>query len=50
MSKCFPEPKFSRRRVKVKLDLFSYATKAVSKNATGFDTSAVARKTDLANF
>ena len=49
MSKYFPEPKFLGERVKVELDLFSYATKADVKNATGVDTSSFAKKTDLAN-
>ena len=44
MSKYFPEPKFLRERVKVELDLFSYATKAEVKNATGVDTSSFAKK------
>ena len=49
MSKYFPEPKFLGERVKVELDLFSYATKADIKNATGVDTSSFAKKTDLVN-
>ena len=44
MSKYFPEPKFLGKRVKVELDLFSYATKAEVKNATGVDTSSFAKK------
>ena len=39
MSGYFPEPKYSRRRVKVELDF---------KNATGVDTSNFAKKVDLA--
>ena len=35
--------------MKVELDLFSYATKADVKNATGVDTSSFAKKTDLVN-
>ena len=37
MSKNFPEPKFLRK-VKIELDLSTYATKTDLKNATGFDT------------
>ena len=44
MSKYFPEPKFLGERVKVELDLFSYATKAEVKSATGVDTSSFAKK------
>ena len=39
MSEYFPEPKSSWARVKVELDLSSYATKADFKNATDVDTS-----------
>ena len=49
MSKYFPEPNLSEGRVKVELGLSNYATKADSKNVTGFDTSLFAIKTDLAN-
>ena len=51
MNKYFPEPKSSRRRVKVKVELDSpnYATEADLKNATGVDTSKFAKKVDLAN-
>ena len=49
MSKYFPEPKSSGEGVKVELDLSNYATKADLKNATGVDTSKVAKKVDLAN-
>ena len=49
MSKYFPEPKSSGERLKVELDLSNYATKADLKNATGVDTSKVAKKVDLAN-
>ena len=38
MSKYFPEPKSSARRVKVELDLPNYAAKADLKNSTGVDT------------
>ena len=37
MSKNFPETKFLRK-VKIELDLSTYATKTDLKNATGFDT------------
>ena len=43
MSKYFPEPKSSRRRMKGELDLYNYATKADLKNATGVDTSKFAK-------
>ena len=49
MSKYFPEPKSSRGRVIVDLDLSNYATKADLKNATGVDTSKFATKFDSAN-
>ena len=49
MSEYFPESKSSRERVKVELDLSSYATKADFKNATSVDTKDFAKKTDLAN-
>ena len=49
MSEYFPERKASTANVKVELDLSNYATKAELKNATGFDTLAFAKKTDLAN-
>ena len=49
MSEYFTESKFSGGRVKVELDLFNYATKADLKNATGVDTSKVAKKVDLAS-
>ena len=35
--------------VKVELDVSNYATKTDFKNATGVDTSAFAKQTDLAN-
>ena len=44
MSEYVPEPKSSGGRMKVELDLSSYATKADLKNATGFDTSDFAKK------
>ena len=49
MSKYFPEPKSSGRRVKVELDLSNYATKTDLKNATVVDTSKFAKNVDLAN-
>ena len=39
MSKYFPEPKSSREKVKVELDLSNYATEKDVKNASGVDTS-----------
>ena len=48
MSKYFPEPKSSEGRVKVKLNLSNYATKADLKNAAGVDISKFAEKVDLA--
>ena len=48
MSEYVPEPKSLKGRVKVKLDLYNYATKAGLKNAAGFDTSSFAKKVDLA--
>ena len=49
LNKYFPEPKSFEVKVRVELDLFNYATRADLKNATGFDTSKFAEKTDLAN-
>ena len=49
MSEYFPEPKSSGGRVKVKLDLSNYATKADLKNATGVDTSKFAKKVGFAS-
>ena len=48
MSEYFPEPK-SLGKVNVELDLSNYATKTDLKNATGIDTSSVAKNVDLAN-
>ena len=48
MSEYFPELKSLGRKVKVKLDLSTYATKTDLKNATGVDTSSFAKKVDLA--
>ena len=49
MSECFPEPKSSRGRVKVELDLSDYATKEDLKNEAGGDTSKFPKKFDLAS-
>ena len=49
MSGYFPEPKHSGGRVKVKLDSSNYAIKAGLKNATGVDTSKLAKKLNLAS-
>ena len=49
MNEYFPEPKSSGGRVKVELDLSSYATRADLKNATGVDISKFVRKVDLAS-
>ena len=48
MSEYFPQPKSWGGRVKVELDLSNYVTKTDLKNATGGDTSDVAKKVDLA--
>ena len=45
----FPKPKLSGGNVKVELNLFNYATKADSKNATGVDGSGFAKRDDLAS-
>ena len=49
MKEYFSEPKSLGGRLKVELDLFSYATKTYLKNVTGVDSSSFAKKTDLAN-
>ena len=49
MSQYFPKPKSLGANVSVELDLPNCATKADFKNATGVDTSDLAKKTDLAN-
>ena len=49
MSEYFPEPKSSGRRMKVELDLSSYARKTELKNETGVDTSSFAKNIDFAN-
>ena len=38
MREYFPKPKYSGRKVKVKLDLSNYVTKTDLKIATGVDT------------
>ena len=43
MNEYFPEPKSSGGRVKVELDLSSYATRADLENATGVDISKFVR-------
>ena len=48
MTEYFPERQSSLGRVKVKLDLSTYAAKADLKNAIGVDTSKLAKKVDLA--
>ena len=48
MSEYFPEPK-SLGRVKVEMNLSNYDTKTSLKNATGTDTSSLAKKVDLAS-
>ena len=48
MSQYFPKPCRSfKGNVKVKLDLYSYATKAELKNATGVYTTILAAKSNL---
>ena len=49
MREYFLKSKSLGSNVKVELDLSNYATKAGLKNATGVNTSDVARKTNLAN-
>ena len=44
MERLRSELKYSRGRVKVELDLFSYATKSDLKNATGVDTSNLLKR------
>ena len=45
----FPEPKFLEGKVKVELDLSTYAAKTDLKNATWIDTSSFAKKVVLAS-
>ena len=49
MREYFPEQKSSWGRVKVKLVLSNYATKADLKNTVGVDTSKFVKKVDLAD-
>ena len=49
MSQYFPPYRSSRRSIKVKLDLRSYATKTDLKNVTHVDVSSFALKTNLVN-
>ena len=46
-SEYFPEPRYSRRKVKIELDLSNYATKADLTNAIGADGSKFAKMVDL---
>ena len=48
MSKYFPKPRPLGENVKVELVLFNYASKENLKNGRGVDTSAFAKKVDLA--
>ena len=47
MSEYFPKPKSFGRRVKAESGLSNYATKVDLKNATGVDTSKLAKKVVL---
>ena len=38
-----------KKRIKIELDLFNYATKSDWQNATGVDTLKFAKNVDLAN-
>ena len=49
MIEYFREPKSSRVRIKVELDLSNCTAKADLKNATGVDISKFAQKVDLAS-
>ena len=49
MSEHFAEPKSSRGRVKVELNLSNCSTKTDLKNATGVDTSKFSKQVDLAS-
>ena len=47
---CFPEWHIhTKNKIEVNLDLANYAIKSDLKNATGFDTSDLSRKHDLAS-
>ena len=50
MSKNFPKPNSLGRKVKVKLNLSDYATKADLKIATGVDASKFVKKVNLSSF
>ena len=49
MSEYFPEPKSLGGRVKFRLKLTNYATKADLKNSTSVDASKFVKKLDWAN-
>ena len=49
ISEYFPKPKPLGANVKLKLNLFNYATKTDLKNATNADMSDFAKKIDLSN-
>ena len=50
MSENFPKPNSLGRKVKVKLNLSDYATKADLKIATGVDASKFAKNVNLSSF
>ena len=50
MSENFPKPNSLGRKVKVKLNLSGYATKADLKIATGVDASKFVKKVNLSSF
>ena len=50
MSEIFAEPTFSGGKVKVELNLSSYATKTNLKNARGVHSSKLSLKSTLASF
>ena len=50
MSENFPKPNSLGRKVKVKLNLSDYATKADLKIATGVDASKFVKKVNLSSF
>ena len=47
MSEYFPKPSSHEENIKVKIDLFNYATKEDIKNITHINTSNFALKTNL---
>ena len=50
MSQCYPKPyKPFGKNIKVKVDLYNYATKADIKNISHVDTSSFGLKTNLAS-